>query len=117
MPPQSFTISVPQSKIDTLRAKLSLTTFPDELPRSEWDLGVPLSEMKRLVKAWESWDWRRAEERLNSTLPQFHTGVKVDGFEELDIRKSTQNPLPASFLEHGFCVLGQFQVGSTLTPF
>ncbi|PBP18696.1 hypothetical protein BUE80_DR010343 [Diplocarpon rosae] len=74
MTPEPYTICVPQSKLDILRTKLSLVEFPDELAASEWDLGVPLADMKRLTKAWEQWDWRQAEEKLNK-IPQFHTPI------------------------------------------
>ncbi|TGO29977.1 hypothetical protein BPAE_0009g00750 [Botrytis paeoniae] len=87
MSPQPFQISIPQAKIDTLKTKLSLAEFPDELDNAEWDMGVPLSDVKRLTKAWEQWDWRVAEEDLNRKLEgaQFTTGVEVDGFGELDV--------------------------------
>jgi len=42
MSPKPFTISVPQEKIDALKAKLALAEFPNELEDSKWDLGVPL---------------------------------------------------------------------------
>lgn len=105
MPVQPFKISVPQQKIETLKTKLSLITFPDELPNSEWDLGVPLADMKRLTEAWESWDWRHAEAKLNRTLPQFQTQVKVDGFAELDIhfvwqKSEAKHAIPLLFV-HG----------------
>lgn len=103
-PPIPFKISIPQSQVDSLKTKLSLAEFPDELSNSQWDLGVPLSDMKRLVKAWESWDWRQAEERLNR-IPQYRTGIKVDGFEELDIhfvwqKSEVKNAIPLLFV-HG----------------
>ncbi|TVY30798.1 putative epoxide hydrolase [Lachnellula hyalina] len=99
MAPEPYNISVPQEKIDKLKTKLSLAEFPDELEASEWDLGVPLADMQRLTKAWEQWDWRQAEERLNKA-PQYHTGIKVDGFDELDIHFIWQkSPGPASFIE------------------
>jgi hypothetical protein len=37
-----------------------------------------------LTKAWEQFDWRKAEDKLNET-PQFHTDVEVDGFGSLNI--------------------------------
>lgn len=105
MPPQPFKIAVPQSKIDTLKTKLSLASFPDELAGAKWDMGAPLADVKRLANTWESWDWRQAEERLNQTLPQFHTGIKVDGFDELDIhfvwqKSEVKNAIPLLFV-HG----------------
>lgn len=105
MAPEPYTISVPQSKLDTLKTKLSLAEFPDELEGAKWDLGSPLSDIKRLTKAWEKWDWRKAEGRLNK-VPQYHTGVKVDGFDELDIhfvwqKSEVKNAIPLLFV-HGW---------------
>ena len=92
--PQPFAINIPQSKIDRLKQKLSLAEFPDELEGVGWDLGCPLADIKRLTKAWEQWDWRPAEKKLND-VPQFHTDVEVDGFGTLDIHfVHTQSEAP-----------------------
>lgn len=104
MSPQPYKISVPQEKLDSLKTKLSLAEFPDELSEAEWDLGVPLSDMKRLTKAWKQYDWRKTEEQLNK-VPQFHTGIKVDGFDKLDIhfvwqKSEVKNAIPLLFV-HG----------------
>ncbi|RAL64258.1 hypothetical protein DID88_002150 [Monilinia fructigena] len=51
---QPYNISVPQDKIDILRTKLSVATFPDELPsESPWDQGPPSSEIQRLTEKME----------------------------------------------------------------
>lgn len=42
MTPQPYRIAVSQKKLDTLKTKLALAEFPDELDESEWDMGVPL---------------------------------------------------------------------------
>ena len=103
-PPTPFKIAVPQEKLDNLKTKLSLAEFPNELEDAQWDLGVPLADMRRLTKAWEKWDWRQAEEKLNK-LPQYTTGIKVDGFEELDIhfvwqKSEVKEAIPLLFV-HG----------------
>jgi len=105
MSPQPYKISVPQSKLDKLKQKLALVEFPDELPESGWDLGAPLGDVQRLVKAWETYDWRKDEKELNETLPQFQTGIKVDGFDELNIhfiwqKSEVKNAIPLLFV-HG----------------
>jgi Epoxide hydrolase N terminus len=82
--PKPFTIDINQKKIENLKTKLSLAEFPDELGEAGWDLGCPLTDIQRLTKAWESWDWRKAEKELNQ-LPQFHTDINIDGFGGLDI--------------------------------
>ena len=99
-----FKISISQEKVDNLKNKLSSAELPDELDASEWDLGVPLADMKELTKGWENWDWRQAEEKLNR-IPQYHTAITVDGFDELDIhfvwqKSETKNSIPLLFV-HG----------------
>ncbi|KAJ6261490.1 hypothetical protein Dda_4160 [Drechslerella dactyloides] len=75
-----YKIDVPQEKLDLLKKKLELATFPDELENSSWDLGTPLSEVKRLAKYWkDDFDWRAAEAKLNE-VPQFITSIEVEGF-------------------------------------
>lgn len=103
--PQPFQIEIPQSQIAKLKQKLSLVDFPNELSNSAWDLGCPLSEIKRLTAAWEKWDWKVAERSLNQ-YPQFHTDISVDNFETLDIhfihqRSSTKDAIPLLFV-HGW---------------
>ncbi|KAF3941029.1 hypothetical protein ABW19_dt0201794 [Dactylella cylindrospora] len=79
-----YKISIPQEKLDLVKKKLELANFPDELENSSWDLGTPLSEVKRLAKYWkDGFDWRAAESKLNE-IPQFITPIEVDGFEPLD---------------------------------
>jgi hypothetical protein len=82
--PKPFHISVPQEKIDALKQKLALAEFPDELEDSGWDLGSPLNDIKRLTKAWERYDWRQAENKLNE-VPQYTTDIEVAGFGTLNI--------------------------------
>lgn len=103
--PQPFHISIPPSHVAKLKQKLSLAEFPDELSNSGWDLGTPLSEVQRLAKAWQEWDWAAAERSLNR-YPQFHTDISVDGFETLDIhfvhqRSSSKDAIPLLFV-HGW---------------
>ena len=105
MAPEPYTINVPQDKIDSLKTKLSLAEFPSELDESRWDLGAPLADVKRLTKVWEEWDWRQAEKKLNRELPQYHAGIEVDGFGELDIhfvwqKSNVKNAIPLLFC-HG----------------
>lgn len=102
--PKPYTINVPQDKIDRLKQKLALTEFPDELEGSGWSLGCPLSEIKTLTKAWQEFDWRAAEKKLNG-FPQFHTDVEVGNFGTLDIhfihqRAESHDAIPLLFV-HG----------------
>ncbi|KEF60837.1 microsomal epoxide hydrolase [Exophiala aquamarina CBS 119918] len=104
---QSYTISVPEEKIERLKAKLALFDLPDELPDAEpWARGPPLSEIKRLANYWANgYNWRKAEAQLNE-FPNFITRVQVEGFDTYDVhfihQKSTvKNAIPLLF-SHGW---------------
>lgn len=105
--PLPYSIAVPDEKIDKLKQKLALTTFPDELNGAEWDMGAPLADVKRLAKYWRTgYDWRAEEAKLNQ-LPQFHTKIEVLG-KQLDIhfihsRSPVEGAIPLLFC-HG-CTL------------
>lgn len=101
-----YRISVPQKDIDFLKAKLDLTTFPDELDDAAWQHGAPLADVKRLTQYWkDSFDWKEQESRLNE-LPNFSTDVNVTGFASLDIhfihqRSPIKEAIPLLFV-HGW---------------
>jgi hypothetical protein len=101
-----YKISVPDSALETLQAKLKLATFPEDLDDAGWTFGSPLPDIKRLAKYWATgYDWRKTEARMNKTLPQFTTKVPVKGFGELDIhfvykKSSRHNAIPLLF-SHG----------------
>ncbi len=86
MTPEAFQIFVPEDALKDLSQRLSHTHFPDQLEDDDcWQFGAPVSDIRRLVSLWkDGFDWRQAERKLNQ-LPQFKTGVEVDGFGELDI--------------------------------
>ncbi|PGH02556.1 hypothetical protein GX51_04583 [Blastomyces parvus] len=105
-PLRPFTINIPQSKIDKLKQKLALAELPDELEGAGWDLGAPLTEVSRLAKAWETWDWRPAERRLNEQCAHFEADIDVDGFGSLGIHfvyqeSKVANAIPLLFV-HGW---------------
>ena len=95
-----FTIAVPDSHLQTLREKLTLATFPDELDNAEWDMGAPLDDVKRLATVWKNdFNWREKEKQLNEQLAQFTVPVPVEGFGELEVhflhhRSESPNAIP-----------------------
>lgn len=101
-----FAITVPDEKLQSLRQKLELTVFPDELEDSGWQYGVPLADVRRLVARWKSgYDWRKHEAQLNAELPQFTRDIEVAGHGTLNIhyvhKKSTiSHAVPLLFV-HG----------------
>ncbi|CCM06913.1 uncharacterized protein FIBRA_09225 [Fibroporia radiculosa] len=101
-----FTIAIPDADIDLLRKKLELVRLPDELDDANWDYGVPLKDVRRLVARWkDGYEWRKTEADLNK-LPQFTRDIGVDGFGVLNIhyihQKSTvEGAVPLLFV-HGW---------------
>jgi pimeloyl-ACP methyl ester carboxylesterase len=102
-----FQINIPDKKLSILRAKLELTTFPDELQDIGWKHGPPLADMKRLVERWRNgYDWRKYEKELNQELPMFTRNIDVDGFGTLNIhyvhkKSKTVDAIPLLFC-HGW---------------
>lgn len=102
-----YTISVPDSELEDLKARLSLARFPhDELEGAGWDYGSPLADVKKYIAYWkDKYDWRKAEAELNK-LPQYTTTIHCEGYEPLRIHFLHQpsdraNAIPLLFV-HGW---------------
>ncbi|KAI3321774.1 alpha/beta-hydrolase [Xylariaceae sp. AK1471] len=109
-----FKISVPEATLERLRQKLDLCDLPNdnsisaqsEQSSSSWARGPPVSEIRRLVTAWQtSYDWRKTEAHLNR-FPQFIASIDIDGFGAYDVhhiheRSPASNSIPLLFL-HGW---------------
>ena len=73
MAAEPFTINIPDSVLDDLKARLERTRWPDELPGTEWDYGTNMTYLKELVEYWKtSFDWR-AQERLINSFSHFQS--------------------------------------------
>ncbi|KAJ6571805.1 Alpha/Beta hydrolase protein [Mycena capillaripes] len=114
-----FKISIPDEKLNLLRAKLELTTFPDELADAGWEYGVPLADVRRLVNRWTNgYDWKKHESQLNSELPQFTRDIEVKDHGTLNIhyvhkKSDIAQAVPLLFV-HGWP--GSFLEGRKLLP-
>jgi pimeloyl-ACP methyl ester carboxylesterase len=65
--PEPFRLHVPDDVLDDLRARLSRTRLPDEVPESGWAYGTNLEFMRRLIARWrDGFDWRAQEAALNA---------------------------------------------------
>ncbi|THY67707.1 alpha/beta-hydrolase [Aureobasidium pullulans] len=106
MAPIPYQIAVPESRLEDLRKRLDLATFPDELEDAEWAYGSPLADVKRLTSYWRNtFDWRKAEAKLNE-LPNFKANVTIDGFGETELHflhqpSPAQDAVPLLFV-HGW---------------
>ena len=80
-----FQLHVSDIDLENLHHKLRLTRFPDELADEDWDYGVPLADVRRLVARWQTgFDWRSCERAIND-IPQYTRDVDVDGFGTLHV--------------------------------
>ena len=109
-----YRIHVSDADLDVLKQKLNLTRLPDELDGVEWEYGVPLAHVKRLVARWkDGFDWRKSEEHINTELPQFVRDIPVEGFGSLNVhyvhkRSSLETAVPLLFI-HGCACTEQSQ--------
>ncbi len=98
---EPYQFKIPDSALDDLRNRLSLTRWPERETPSDWTQGVPLAYTQEVAEYWcTQYDWRRCEAQLNA-LPQFHT--EIDGldiqFMHLQSRHDTALPL---VITHGW---------------
>jgi microsomal epoxide hydrolase len=65
-PIRPFTVQVPQSELDDLRARLAATRWPEPTPRGGWDDGTDVDWLRALCEYWaDGFDWRAQEAVLN----------------------------------------------------
>ena len=61
-----FAVSVPDSELDDLRARLAATRWPEGVPGSGWDYGTDVDWLRALCEYWaDEFDWRAQEAVLN----------------------------------------------------
>jgi pimeloyl-ACP methyl ester carboxylesterase len=96
-----FRVDVPQADLDDLRARLSATRWPAPETVAGWSQGVPLNYLQELCGYWATtYDWRRAEARLNA-LPQFVTEIDGVDIQFVHVRSAHADALPL-VLTHGW---------------
>ncbi|MDX1884180.1 epoxide hydrolase [Mycolicibacterium sp. 120270] len=105
MSPQSslepFRIAIPDADVADLKRRLAATRWPEQLPGTPWQRGVPVDYLRGLADYWaDGFDWRAQEAELNSH-PQFRT--QIDGqtihFLHVESPEPTARPL---ILLHGW---------------
>jgi epoxide hydrolase len=99
--PRPFTIDIPKSQLDDLKARLALTRYPEKEIVDDWDQGIPLAYVQEVAAYWaKEYDWRRCEAWLNS-LPNFL--IEVDGLDIHFIHIRSANPAARPLiLTHGW---------------
>ncbi|MEU9035584.1 epoxide hydrolase family protein [Streptomyces sp. NPDC048352] len=96
-----FRLAVPQEELDDLDERLRRVRWPDELDGVGWAYGMPLGEMRELVRYWrEEYDWRSAEALLNA-WPQFTTVIDGARVHFAHIRSPEPGATPL-LMTHGW---------------
>lgn len=96
-----FRIDIPESDLMDLRRRLADTRWPDELPDTGWERGVPLGYLRELAEYWRTeYDWRAAEAELNGH-PQFITEIDGTNVHFLHVRSPEPDATPL-ILTHGW---------------
>jgi epoxide hydrolase len=96
-----FRIEIPQADLDELRDRLARTRWPDQLPGTGWDYGIPREVVRELAEYWRTgYDWRAAEQRLN-TFGQFTTTIDGQRVHFLHVRSAEPGALPL-IMTHGW---------------
>ena len=95
------TVSVPESVLNDLRARLARRRLPNQIVGIGWEQGTDRDYLERLLSHWrDRYVWRETESRLNS-YPQFVTAV--DGQRIHVIHARSDNPAAVPLLmTHGW---------------
>jgi microsomal epoxide hydrolase len=96
-----FRIAIPQAELDDLKRRISATRWPEKLPDTGWERGVPPAYLKELAEYWRtSYDWRAAESRLNQ-FPQFIDEIDGANVHFLHVRSPEPDATPL-LITHGW---------------
>jgi pimeloyl-ACP methyl ester carboxylesterase len=88
-----FTIRIPEEDVRDLRERLSRTRLPQPAPGDDWVYGTPASYLADAVDRWAAFDWRAAEERLN-TVEHFTTVVDGQPLHFIHVRSEEPDATP-----------------------
>ncbi len=98
---EPFRIAIPDADLVDLKAKLAATRWPEQLPGTPWQRGVPVEYLRQLADYWgNGFDWRAQEAELNS-YPQFRTEIDGQTVHFLHIESPEPNARPLILL-HGW---------------
>ena len=113
---RSFTVEIPEAELDSLRARIEATRWPDRETVPDHSQGVQLATIQELARFWASdYDWRKCEAVLNA-LPQFVTEIDGLDIHFIHVRSEHENALPL-IVTHGWpgSVIEQLKIIDPLT--
>lgn len=96
-----FHIEVPEAAVKDLRQRILATRWPDKETVNDQTQGVKLEKFRKLLNYWgNTYDWRKAEAKLNA-LPQFITTIDGLDIQFVHIRSKHPNAMPL-IITHGW---------------
>ena len=98
---KKFNIEIPQSKLDDLQQRLTLTRWPEKETPDDWTQGIPLSYMKEIHDYWlNDYDWRKHEKEINK-FPQFLSTINELDVHFIHFKSPHKNAKPL-IITHGW---------------
>ncbi len=98
---EPFKIQVPDSVLDDLKSRLERTSWPEELPGTDWDYGSNLGYVKELVEYWRTKFDRRGQENLINSFSHLKTDVDGLGIHFIHEKGKGPNSMPP-VITHGW---------------
>lgn len=96
-----FKVAVSDADLNDLRSRLKATKWPAKEHVSDPSQGAQLAKMQDLIQYWgTTYDWRKAEAKLNS-YPQFMTTIDGVDIHFIHVRSKHKNAMPL-ILSHGW---------------
>jgi pimeloyl-ACP methyl ester carboxylesterase len=96
-----FHVHVSQEALNDLHERILKTRWPDIETVGDRSQGAQLEKIQELVRYWgKSYDWRKAEAKLNS-LPEFVTTIDGVDIQFVHIRSHNPNAMPL-IMTHGW---------------
>ena len=96
-----FHVHVAATELADLKQRVNATRWPDMETVADASQGVQLANLQGLVRYWgTSYDWRKAEARLNA-LPMYVTQVDGVDIQFIHVRSRSPNALPV-IITHGW---------------
>ena len=111
-----FTVEIPEEDLESLRARIVATRWPDKETVTDNSQGVQLATIQELARLWTSdYDWRKCEATLNA-LPQFVTEIDGLDIHFIHVRSKHEKALPL-IVTHGWpgSVIEQLKIIDPLT--
>jgi pimeloyl-ACP methyl ester carboxylesterase len=88
-----FAVSVSDAEIADLKDRLARARLPQPAPDDDWTTGTPNSYLRAAVSAWQEFDWREAEAKINAR-PHFVAEIDGQDIHFIHVRSAHPDATP-----------------------